>query len=320
MLTKYIHTPVMVKEVVEALNLKKGAVCVDCTVGGGGHSLAILHQIGVEGQLVALDCDPEAIAAAERHLVGYSGQVKLIQKNFDTLPLVLKKLNISAIDCVLFDLGVSSHQLDTLERGFTYNHDAPLDMRMDPGQDFSAKKLVNTFSEKELAKIIKEYGEERWAGRIASFIVKARTRQPVTTTGQLVEIIKSAIPASARRKGPHPAKKTFQALRIAVNKELDNLAIAIRTSIRFLKPGGRICVISFHSLEDRVVKKTFKYLAASCTCPPELPVCTENPQPLLKVITPRPLIPTKAEVAVNPRARSARLRVAERLSNCSDII
>lgn len=315
MSTKYIHTPVMVKEVIESLNLKKGGIYVDCTLGGGGHSLAILQQIGVEGHLVALDCDPEAIIAAKKHLAGYSNQVNFIQKNFKALSQVLKELYISSVDGIFFDLGVSSYQLDNLERGFSYNYNAPLDMRMDPGQDFSAKELVNSFSEKELANIIKKYGEERWAGRIASFIVKARTRQPITTTGQLVEIIKSAIPASTRRKGHHPAKKTFQALRILVNKELDNLATAIRTGVNFLKPGGRICVISFHSLEDRIVKETFKELATSCTCPTEVPVCTCNRQPLLKIITRRPLIPAKAEVVVNPRARSAKLRVAERISN-----
>ncbi|MCL6636061.1 MAG: 16S rRNA (cytosine(1402)-N(4))-methyltransferase RsmH [Peptococcaceae bacterium] len=310
---EFHHQPVMLKEVIEGLNVKPGGVYVDCTLGGAGHSLAILSRSGPGGRLVALDQDPAALAAARDRLAHFRDWVELVRANFAKLDEVLDSLGLKEVDGVLFDLGVSSHQLDNPARGFSYQHDAPLDMRMDPEQETCARDLVNTLPVAELAGVIREYGEERWSFRIAEFIGEERKRRPIETTGQLVEIIKKAIPAGARREGPHPAKRTFQALRIAVNRELAVLGDAILAAVRHLRPGGRLCVIAFHSLEDRIVKDLFRRLASPCTCPRDFPVCVCGGRREIRVITARPLVPGAQELEENPRARSARLRIAEKL-------
>jgi len=309
------HVPVMLVEAITGLNLKRNGVYVDCTLGGAGHSEAILEQIGPRGRLVAFDQDPEAIAFARKKLAPYQGRVELVRANFKDLAVVLSQLNINFVDGVLFDLGASSYQFDNPARGFSYLNDAPLDMRMDPAQAVTARELVNKLPVKELARIIRDYGEERWASRIADFIHQERSHQTIETTGQLAEVIKKAIPARARRSGPHPAKRTFQALRIAVNGELEVLAGAVRSAVQVLGSGGRICVISFHSLEDRIIKELFRELASPCSCPKEFPVCACGKKKVLKIITTKPLVPGPAELKLNPRSRSAKLRIAEKLSN-----
>jgi len=311
----FVHVPVMLAEVITGLNLKRNGIYVDCTLGGAGHSEAILEQIGPRGRLVAFDQDPEAIAFARKKLALYQDRVELVRANFKDLAVVLSRLNINHVDGVLFDLGASSYQFENPARGFSYLNDAPLDMRMDPAQAVTAREIVNKLPVKELARIIRDYGEERWASRIADFIHADRSHRVIETTGQLVEVIKRAIPARARRSGPHPAKRTFQALRIAVNGELEVLAGAVRSAVQVLSSGGRICVISFHSLEDRIIKDLFKELASPCTCPKEFPVCVCGKKKVLKIITPKPLTPGSAELKFNPRSRSARLRIAEKLSN-----
>lgn len=307
------HTPVMVKEVVELLAVKPDGIYVDCTIGGGGHAEAILKSLGPSGRLVGLDRDPEALAAAEKRL-GNDPRVTLVRADFRHLAATLAGLTIHEVDGILYDLGVSSYQLDTPARGFTYWEDVPLDMRMDPEAPVTAADLVNNLSVWELAKIIAEYGEERWASRIAEFIVKEREHRPITTTGQLVEVIKKAIPAGARRLGPHPARRTFQALRIAVNQELDALKESLGQALKLLRPGGRLVVLSYHSLEDRIVKEFIREAAATCVCPPDAPVCRCDKKPLLRLLTKKPRTPTGEELGRNPRSRSARLRAAEKLA------
>lgn len=308
-----VHIPVLQAEALKYLEPREGGVYVDCTIGLGGHARAVLERIGQSGLLIGIDRDPAALEVAWKELAAYRERLVLIRDNFVNIRRILERFGIGAVDGFLFDLGVSSLQLDTPERGFSYWSDAPLDMRMDPRQPITAYHLVNGLTEDELERIIREYGEERWSRRIAQFIVRERSRQPIETTGQLVEVIKSAIPAAARRTGGHPARRTFQALRIAVNNELGGLADAIRDAVSLLRAGGRICVISFHSLEDRVVKQTFKELSRGCVCPPDLPECRCGHKPQIKVLTAKPVVPTAAEVEANPRARSARLRAAERL-------
>jgi 16S rRNA (cytosine1402-N4)-methyltransferase len=310
----YLHQPVLLKEVLDGLNLKPEGIYVDCTVGTGGHSLGILRSCGHEARLVGFDQDTFALGVAKQRLSFYKKQVILVQENYINLAQVLKKLRINEVDGILFDLGASSLQLDDPQRGFSYQYEGPLDMRMNPDKLVTAANLVNKLSEKELATIISRFGEERWARRVAAFIVQDRKRQPIETTTQLAEIIKKAIPASARRTGKHPAKRTFQALRIALNNELENLAQALPEAVNLLKPGGHLCVLSYHSLEDRLVKNTFKNLAASCECPPEFPLCVCNKTALIKQITPQPITPSPEEIFRNPRSRSARLRIAEKLS------
>ncbi|AEG61560.1 16S rRNA (cytosine(1402)-N(4))-methyltransferase RsmH [Desulforamulus ruminis] len=312
---EFKHVPVLLKESIQGLQVKPDGVYVDCTLGGAGHSREILRSLGAGGRLIGIDQDPAALTHAEQRLKNNTGQFIAVRSNFVQIKEVLAQLDIAAVDGVLFDLGVSSYQLDTPERGFSYMHDAELDMRMNPEQPISAKELIHKLSEPELAEIIRKYGEERWAKRIASFIVAERKRQPITTTARLVDVIKAAVPAGARREGPHPAKRTFQALRIAVNDELGILAGAIRDAVDKLKPGGRICVITFHSLEDRIIKDTFKELANPCTCPPDFPVCACGKQPGLKIITGKPVEPSLEEVEINPRARSAKLRIGERVQS-----
>lgn len=307
------HLPVLLEETMGGLNLKPGGIYVDCTAGGGGHSMEILKRTSPDGRLIALDQDPDAVVAVNRRLAPYNGRFTVVRENFAHLVKVLEQLGSGPVDGVLMDLGVSSYQLDNPARGFSYMHDAPLDMRMDPTGQVTAAVLVNTLGAGELAEIIRRYGEERWATRIASFIISERQNVSITTTGQLVEVIKAAIPASARRQGPHPAKRTFQALRIAVNGELELLEGALRAAVDVLAPGGRICVITFHSLEDRTVKNVFRELAGSCRCPRDFPRCVCGAQALIKVITGRPVTPSEEELNYNPRSRSAKLRIAEKV-------
>ncbi|AGL02989.1 16S rRNA (cytosine(1402)-N(4))-methyltransferase RsmH [Desulfoscipio gibsoniae] len=309
------HIPIMVGEVLTGLNPGAAGVFVDCTVGGGGHACALLKSTGSGVHLVGLDQDADALAAAGEKLSPFTGRYILVRSNFKEIPRVLEELGLDTVDGFLFDLGVSSYQLDNPGRGFSYMHDAPLDMRMDTAGPVTARDLVNELSEQELASIIKRYGEERWASKIAAYIIKSRKHNEISTTGDLVEIIKKAIPARARREGPHPAKRTFQALRIAVNNELDILTGALQAAVERLKPGGRLCVITFHSLEDRIAKETFKELAQPCKCPPQFPVCVCGQKPQIKLVTRRPITPSSEELNENPRARSAKLRVVEKIGS-----
>jgi len=309
---EYRHTPVLLAEVTQHLSLHPGSIVVDCTLGGAGHAKRIADSITPTGILVGIDQDDAALAAASTTL-RLGQQAILLKGNFGELDSLLTRAGIPYADGFLFDLGVSSPQLDLPDRGFSYQEDAPLDMRMDVDGPLTAADVLNTYSESQLASILREYGEERWASRIAEFIVAARGRHPLETTGELVQIVKAAIPAAARREGGHPARRTFQALRIEVNRELDVLAEALDSAARWLSPGGRICVISYHSLEDRIVKQTFARLSAGCTCPPEIPVCVCGVEPVLRVITRRPILPSAEEIERNPRSRSAKLRVAEKL-------
>ncbi len=307
---EFSHTPVLLYEVVELLQCSTGNIIVDGTVGGGGHAYEILKRILPGGHLIGIDRDPNALEAAEKRLKEFEGNFTLIHSNFIDIERVLGELGITEVDGILMDLGVSSHQLDEKQRGFSYMQDAPLDMRMDPTQDFSAYDVVNEYSQSELKRIIWNYGEERWADRIARFIVDSR---PIETTGQLVEVIKRAIPAAARRSGPHPAKRTFQAIRIEVNQELSLLSEAIENAVKMLRPGGRLCIITFHSLEDRIVKQTFRTLYNPCVCPPQAPICICGRQPIVKIITGRPVTPSASEVSDNPRSRSAKARACEKI-------
>ncbi|NLM37021.1 MAG: 16S rRNA (cytosine(1402)-N(4))-methyltransferase RsmH [Firmicutes bacterium] len=307
------HQPVMPAEVIQYLDPQPGEVIVDGTIGLGGHSKLIATRLGATGTLIGIDQDGAALALARENLACFPGKLLLFHDNFRNLGAILRQSSPQGIDGLLLDLGVSSLQLDRGERGFSYQQKAVLDMRMNPEQTFSAADLVNTFSQAELARVIREYGEERWASRIAQFIVEAREKAPLTTTDQLVEVIKAAIPAGARRTGPHPARRTFQAIRIAVNKELEALAEGLTAGITALKPGGRIVVISFHSLEDRMVKRIFREKAKACHCPPGLPVCRCKGKPELKILTPQPVVPTAEECRENHRSRSAKLRAASKL-------
>lgn len=305
---EFHHVSVLRNETIENLLTDPHGIYVDCTLGGGGHSRALADRLAADATLIGLDQDKDAIAAASERLEGVACRFLPVQRNFRYLSDVLDELHIDQIDGVMFDLGVSSYQLDTPERGFSYMQDGPLDMRMDRSMQKSAYDVVNTYSESELYRVIKDYGEERWAKRIAAFIVQDRKSGPLTTTYQLVSTIKKAIPAAARKDGPHPAKRTFQAIRIEVNDELGILHDAIEKAAQRLKPGGRICVITFHSLEDRIVKQTLKLLATDCICPPDLPVCTCNHHAILKVQR-HPVEPGERELEDNPRARSAKLRI-----------
>ncbi len=306
----------MLSEVLDALQLKSGSVVCDCTLGGAGHSVRMAREVGEDGLLIGIDQDDMALEAAARRLDAEAPGVprKLLKGNFGDLDELLCRAEVPGVDGILFDLGVSSPQLDIPGRGFSYHEDAPLDMRMDPGTNtLNAAEVINTYTEADLARILRVYGEEKFATQIAREIVRRRAEEPIRTTGQLVEVIKGGIPAAARRHGHHPARKTFQAIRIEVNHELDALERGLDAAIRWLNPGGRICVISYHSLEDRIVKRLFQQRSQGCTCPPDLPVCVCGNVPVLKVITRKPLVASADEVARNPRARSAKTRVAERL-------
>lgn len=306
------HISVLLEECLEGLHIHSDGIYVDGTAGGAGHSAAIAARLGPSGRLIAIDKDPAAIETARQRLAEYP-QAEVVQGDFREMAGLLDSLHISEVDGVLLDLGVSSHQLDTPERGFSYHNDAPLDMRMS-GSGRSAYDLVNTAGVPELTRIFKEYGEEKFSYRIAVNIDAARQQQPVATTAQLVDIIKQSIPAAARREGGHPAKRAFQAIRIAVNDELQSLADCLDTMSRRLNPGGRFAVISFHSLEDRMVKQTFAALCKGCTCPPEFPVCICGKTPAARLVNKKPIEATPAEIAQNNRSRSAKLRVLEKIS------
>ena len=308
-LLEFKHTSILLHESVDFLITDKNGIYVDCTMGGAGHSSAFAAQLEAGGMLIGIDQDDDAIAAgSERLLNKFACKTVVAKSNFESFAQVLDSMGIEQIDGIFFDLGVSSYQLDTPERGFSYMHDGPLDMRMNKEAKLDAEYIVNHYKEEELADIIHRYGEERWSKRIAQFIVNERKQQPITTTFQLVDIIKKAIPKGARLDGPHPAKRTFQAIRIEVNNELGILADTMEAAVSRLKSGGRIGVITFHSLEDRIIKQTFAKLAKGCICPPQLPVCVCGKKPLLKKTG--NIVPSKQEVEENPRSRSARLRYA----------
>lgn len=307
------HVPVLYDECLEGLKIKADGIYVDGTVGGGGHAFGIGQKLNEKGTLIGIDRDDDALTAAASRLAPLKCRCELVKRTYAEIKDVLSELNISGIDGALLDIGVSSFQLDNAKRGFSYMHDAPLDMRMNKSDSFSAYDVVNKYSQKDLAEIIKKYGEERWASRIADFIVKARKNGSIETTGELVDIIKAAIPASARREGPHPAKRTFQAIRIEVNSELEQLENAIDEFCDVLNPGGRLCIITFHSLEDRIVKETFNRRLNPCTCPKEFPVCVCGKVADVKKVTGKPITASEEELEGNPRSRSAKLRVIEKI-------
>ena len=309
---EFHHTSVLLHESIDALITDKNGIYIDCTLGGAGHSKVIAETLNPDGWLVAIDQDPAAIMTGYERLKHAGCRVSIEQSNFRKLPQVLDKLSIDEVDGVLFDLGVSSHQLDTAGRGFSYMQDAPLDMRMDTQSELTALHVVNEYPEHKLFQLIREYGEDRWAKRIAEFIVKERSLKPILTTYELVDVIKKAIPAAARREGPHPAKRTFQAIRIEVNNELGILRETFEAAISRLKTGGRICIITFHSLEDRIAKQTLSNAAKTCVCPKEFPICMCKTEPLVRLVG-KAIEPSSHEIEVNPRARSARLRVAEKV-------
>ena len=310
---EFRHTSVLFEECMEGLKIRPCGTYVDGTLGGGGHSEGICKRLGKEGILIGIDRDRDALNAAEKRLKSYTCRKVFVQSNYSDIKTVLSELEIDCIDGALLDLGVSSFQLDNPERGFSYMQEAPLDMRMSQDDDFTAYDVVNTYGADELKNIIFKYGEERWASRIADFIVKARKDKPIETTSQLVDIIKAAIPASARRDGPHPAKRTFQAIRIEVNDELGQLEKAVDEFCDVLAPEGRLCIITFHSLEDRIVKDVINKRINPCTCPKEFPVCVCGKTGDIKKRSNKPISPTAAEIERNPRARSAKLRVAEKI-------
>lgn len=303
----------MLDECVEALQIRPHGIYVDCTLGGGGHSFEIAGRLEKDGRLIGIDQDTAALTAAADRLCVYRDRITLVHDNFQNIRAILAENQIAGIDGALIDLGVSSYQLDTPSRGFSYQHDAPLDMRMNTEASLTAYDIVNKYSRNELCRIIREYGEERFASSIASHIIKAREKAPVRTTLELADIVRASIPPANRADGPHPAKRTFQAIRIEVNQELSVIPPTLNTLIKALRPGGRLAVISFHSLEDRIVKQAFAAAAKGCTCPPEFPVCVCGKCPEILVVNKKPITASAAELAENPRARSAKLRVAEKL-------
>ncbi len=310
---EFQHVSVLLEETIEGLNIRPDGIYVDGTAGGAGHSSQIAKRLSFEqgGRLIAIDKDPDAIQTATQRLAPYPA-AQVVDGDFKDIPQILQRLGIPKVDGILLDLGVSSRQLDTAERGFSYHFDSKLDMRMSQ-HGLSAYDVVNSYPKEELIRILREYGEEKFAVRIACEIVRAREEKPIETTFELVELIKQAYPAAAKRGKGHPAKQNFQAIRIEVNHELDVLERGLDAATRWLNPGGRICVISYHSLEDRIVKNHFKEMSQGCTCPPEIPVCVCGNVPILKVITRKPLVAQPDEVERNPRARSAKIRVAQRL-------
>lgn len=309
---EFSHVSVLLWECIDALNIKPDGIYVDGTMGGAGHSSEIVKKLSTNGTLIGIDQDTDALKASKNRLHNYENVI-YVHNNFTNIDDVLTELDIQSIDGMLMDLGVSSYQLDEAERGFSYMKDAPLDMRMNRDKELSAYNIVNEYEEEEIYRIIRNYGEEKFAKRIANFIVAKREEKPIETTLELVEVIKAAIPAKARREGPHPAKRTFQAIRIAVNAELDIIEKAIEDGVNRLNKGGRMAIITFHSLEDRIVKYKFRDLTISCTCPKEFPVCICNGQAKVKLISRKAIEPTKEEVEANPRSRSAKLRVIEKL-------
>lgn len=309
------HIPVLLDECINGLNIVSDGIYADCTLGGAGHSSYIASMLNEKGMLIGIDQDANAIEAAKKRLKDYSN-VKYVRDNFSNIKNILVEnigLGQESVNGFLLDLGVSSHQLDEADRGFSYNHNAPLDMRMDQRSPLSAYVVVNEYTKEELARIIKDYGEERWAKRIAEFIINERKIKPIETTFELVSVIKKAVPKGARADGPHPAKRTFQAIRIEVNNELGILESTVNDMVDFLKPGGRICIITFHSLEDRIIKNVFRNLENPCTCPRDFPVCICGKKPKVKVINRKPILPGQEELENNRRAHSAKLRIAEKL-------
>lgn len=309
----FSHVSVLLSECIESLNIRDGYTYVDCTTGGGGHSLEIAKRLGKNSRLICLDRDADALKAAKARLADYLPKITFVHENYSELGQVLDTLAVENLGGVLMDLGCSSFQFDTPERGFSYQHDAPLDMRMDQSSALHAGVVINTYSEAELRRIIYEYGEERFAPRIAAKIVAAREKKPIETTKELSELIKSAIPKQNRIDGPHPAKRTFQAIRIEVNAELSAISPAINAAVHRMTPTGRVAIISFHSLEDRAVKQTYATLSSGCTCPRDFPVCVCGKSPKIEILTKKPILPSAEELSVNPRSRSAKLRVAEKL-------
>ena len=305
---EFNHTTVLLNETVESINVKKGGIYADLTLGGGGHTALILEK---GGSVVGVDRDIIAIENARERFKGKN--FTAVHSNFSDIKEIAKALDIEKFDGIIADLGVSSPQLDDAERGFSYMQDAPLDMRMDRRENLTAREVVNTYSSEELFRVISTYGEERWASRIVNFIIEEREKANIETTFQLVDIIKAAIPLSARKDGPHPAKRTFQAIRIEVNGELKILESTIRDSVELLKKGGRMGIITFHSLEDRIVKTTFASLEKGCTCPKDFPMCVCGNRPTVKTVSRKPLIPTEKEIDENPRARSSKLRTIEKI-------
>lgn len=312
---QYRHVPVMVREVIDYLNCLPGKTYVDGTLGGGSHAQAIMEAIGPSGRLIGIDRDPDAIAYAGKSLRRFKPNIQIFHDNFTHLPQILSRLHTTGVDGILLDLGLSLYQLEGSGRGFSFMRDEPLDMRMNPEQGHTAAAIVNRLSGKDLADLIAEYGEEPWAVRIAKSIVAARRRQEIRSSLQLAEVVEKAVPARHRRGRIHPATRTFQAIRIAVNQELEALEEFLDEAVNLLNPGGRLCILSFHSLEDRIVKERFKALARGCTCPPHFPMCVCGKTPQVSILTKKPARPGPAEVQANPMARSGRLRVAERLSD-----
>lgn len=309
---KFNHTSVLLQETIDGLNIRPDGVYVDGTLGGGGHSYEIASRLSDRGQLIGIDQDEAAITAAGERLKEFGDRVIIVRSNYRNTKSILQSLQIEKIDGMMLDLGVSSYQLDTEERGFSYRYDAPLDMRMDKRQTLTARDIVNGYSEMELFRVIRDYGEDKFAKNIAKHIVAARQQSPIETTGQLNEIIKAAIPAKMRAEGGHPSKRTYQAIRIECNKELEVLKDSLEELIGLLNPGGRLCIITFHSLEDRIVKSAFKKAENPCTCPPSFPVCVCGKVSQGKVITNKPILPGEEELERNSRAKSAKLRIFER--------
>ena len=306
------HTSVLLTETIEGLQIKPDGIYVDGTLGGGGHSYEIAGRLNVKGKLTGIDQDDAAIKAAGERLKEYGDKVTIVRSNYRNTKGVLTGLGVEQIDGMMLDLGVSSYQLDNQERGFSYRYDTPLDMRMDMRQNLSAREIINTYSEMELFRVIRDYGEDKFAKNIAKHIVRARAEKEIETTGELNEIIKAAIPAKMRAEGGHPSKRTFQAIRIECNRELEVLKESLEELIDLLAPGGRLCIITFHSLEDRIVKTAFKQAANPCTCPPQFPVCVCGKVSKGKVITGKPILPSEEELAENSRSKSAKLRIFEK--------
>lgn len=309
---EFRHNSVLLKETIENLKIKSGGIYVDGTLGGGGHSYEIAARLGENGKLIGIDQDGAAIEAARERLSSFMDKVTIVRNNYCNIKGILKELGIEKADGILLDLGVSSYQLDTLERGFSYKYDTVLDMRMDTRQELNARDIVNSYSEEELFRIIRDYGEDRFARNIAKHIVLARREKPIETTGELNDIIRTAVPAKMRRAGGHPSKKTFQAIRIACNRELEVLTDTLEDMADCLTPGGRLCIITFHSLEDRIVKTAFRNYENPCTCPPDFPVCVCGKKAKGRVITKKPILPGEEEMAWNKRSKSAKLRVFEK--------
>lgn len=312
-MSEFSHFSVLLGECIENLNIKPDGIYVDGTAGGAGHSSKIAERLGEGGLLIPIDQDEDAIKVITERLAPYGDKVKIVRDNFSNIKRVLDELDVDQIDGLLLDLGVSSYQLDTAERGFSYMANAPLDMRMDNRAARSAYTVLNEYSADELKKIIYDFGEERFAPKIVAGIIKAREKAPIETTGELVEIIKNSIPSFARREELSSVKRVFQAVRIEVNKELDIIAPTIEAAVSRMNEGGRIVIITFHSLEDRIVKQTFNQLASGCTCPKDFPVCVCGNKPKIKILTKKPILPSEAELAVNSRSKSAKLRVAEKI-------